>query len=954
MWLNAFVYAIIKTKGHTEKEEVRWKALFEGKRCFTMKRSLAYLLVLCMVMGILPTTAFAGEAVPATVMISDSGDYTITKETAAPIVIENGAAPTITLNRVEIQASDTSAITVKAGASLTLIVEGSNVLTGADGFAGICVEPAYDSDGNYIEENSGKLTISGTGNLTVTGGNGDLVGDAFGGGAGIGGNGQNFDGQQSGVDFGTIVIAESFNGTLDAAGGQDSESSYGGGASIGTGGCNAGENYWWGTIFGSIAIYNGSINARSGGSGAGIGGGSGAGDGTIESKVAVRIAGGDIHATGGTLGAGIGGGGLCDGGLVTITGGIIKAEAGPADGPMGAAGIGGGNDASIAEVIITGGEVTAAAAGGAAGIGGGTNTSYGLHYGDMDGARSEGKIGKISISGADTVVYAYGGTGQGYYGSHGGAGIGAGYPTGNDNRSVAFDISITDGVEVNAYGGYHAQAIGYGYRPGSGDNFYTGYGILLELDDTVKLWAMNADGFLPALVKTTVYEETPITYSSSETYLVCYENAAAVDSTVKATGYLKLGRDASENGETELGWDYAEGKLSVEGTEIRSLDQLTGNWATIYSTPKVVVTYDLAGGTGADGADYSEQRVAPGSLITLAAAPEKSGHVFIGWSDGEETYGPGMSFTVSEDLTLTAQWAACYTLRYESNGGTSYPDEQYTSGMTVVLDKIPIREGYTFTGWYADEELTQKLERIEITGSKTVYAGWEITIVPDWLEGKDHYTYVIGYTDGTVKPETSISRAETATIFFRLLKAEIRDENLTTENSFADVKPGMWYNTAVSTMAELGILKGRDTGNFDPDVPITRAEFAAICARFSENKASGTSGFTDISGHWAEEEIVKAASLGWIQGYGDGTFAPDKYITRAEAMKLINRVLCRIPENEDDLLGDMRVWPDNQPGAWYYLDVQEATNSHDYTRKGEIYETWTGLTDDPDWSKYQN
>lgn len=954
MWLNAFVYAIIKTKGHTEKEEVRWKALFEGKRCFTMKRSLAYLLILCMVMGILPTTAFAGEAVPATVMISDSGDYTITKETAAPIVIENGAAPTVTLNRVEIQASDTSAITVKAGASLTLIVEGSNVLTGADGFAGICVEPAYDSNGNYIEESSGKLTISGTGNLTVTGGNGDLVGDAFGGGAGIGGNGQNFDGQQSGVDFGTIVIAESFNGTLDAAGGQDSESSYGGGAGIGTGGCNAGEDYWWGTIFGSIAIYNGSINARSGGSGAGIGGGSGAGDGTIESKVAVRIAGGDIHATGGTLGAGIGGGGLCDGGLVTITGGIIKAEAGPADGPMGAAGIGGGNDASIAEVIITGGEVTAAAAGGAAGIGGGTNTSYGLHYGDMDGARSEGKIGKISISGADTVVYAYGGTGQGYSGSYGGAGIGAGYPTGNNNRSVAFDISITDGVEVNAYGGYHAQAIGYGYRPGSGDNFYTGYGILLELDDTVKLWAMNADGFLPALVKTTVYEETPITYSSSETYLVCYENAAAVDSTVKATGYLKLGRDAGENGETELGWDYAEGKLSVEGTEIRSLDQLTGNWATIYSTPKVVVTYDLAGGTGADGADYSEQRVAPGSLITLAAAPEKSGHVFIGWSDGEETYGPGVSFTVSEDLTLTAQWAACYTLRYESNGGTSYPDEQYTSGMTVVLDKIPIREGYTFTGWYADEELTQKLERIEITGSKTVYAGWEVTIVPDWLEGKDHYTYVIGYTDGTVKPETSISRAETATIFFRLLKAEIRDENLTTENSFADVKPGVWYNTAVSTMAELGILKGRDTGNFDPDVPITRAEFAAICARFSENKASGTSGFTDISGHWAEEEIVKAASLGWIQGYGDGTFAPDKYITRAEAMKLINRVLCRIPENEDDLLGDMRVWPDNQPGAWYYLDVQEATNSHDYTRKGEIYETWTGLTDDPDWSKYQN
>lgn len=289
------------------------------------------------------------------------------------------------------------------------------------------------------------------------------------------------------------------------------------------------------------------------------------------------------------------------------------------------------------------------------------------------------------------------------------------------------------------------------------------------------------------------------------------------------------------------------------------------------------------------------------------------------------------------------------TLHYESNGGTSYRDERYSSGTTVTLDKAPVRESYTFTGWYADKALTDKITNVKMTGNKTVYAGWTATNVPDMLNGDDHYAYVVGYSDGTVRPNANISRAEVATIFFRLLKEEVRDGNLTTENTFADVTDGQWHNKAISTMAKLGAVKGRNAEAFDPDAPITRAEFATICARFDKTQISTSSNFTDISGHWAEKYIERAATLGWIAGYSDGTFRPSNYITRAEAMTMINRVLCRMPETESNLLPGMITWPDNQPGTWYYLAVQEATNSHDYDRKDAIHEKWTALTEAPDW-----
>ena len=294
-----------------------------------------------------------------------------------------------------------------------------------------------------------------------------------------------------------------------------------------------------------------------------------------------------------------------------------------------------------------------------------------------------------------------------------------------------------------------------------------------------------------------------------------------------------------------------------------------------------------------------------------------------------------------------------YTLHYESNGGTSYKDESYSSGTTVTLDKAPVRESYTFTGWYADKALTQKITSVTMNGDKTVYAGWEATGVPDKLNGDDHFAYVIGYPDGKVHPEGNISRAETATIFFRLLKADIRDGNLTADNDFSDVSDGQWHNKAVSTMAKLGIVKGRRADSFDPNASITRAEFAAICARFNTKPVENSGSFSDISGHWAENEIERAAAFGWISGYPDGTFRPDARITRAEAMTMINRVLCRMPQSKSDLLNSMVTWSDNKPSDWHYLAVQEATNSHDFDRQGEVGESWTKLTSVPDWTRYQ-
>lgn len=235
-------------------------------------------------------------------------------------------------------------------------------------------------------------------------------------------------------------------------------------------------------------------------------------------------------------------------------------------------------------------------------------------------------------------------------------------------------------------------------------------------------------------------------------------------------------------------------------------------------------------------------------------------------------------------------------------------------------------------------------------GSYTPYVPVVPPKTPDKLNADDHFAYVIGYPDGGVHPHATITRAETATIFFRLLTEKTRKDNLTKYHSFRDVPQGAWYNAAVATMAKLKIITGYPDGTFRPDAPVTRAEFAAIAARFDEKSARTTASFRDIYGHWAERYISRSAELGWIRGYTDNTFRPDQSITRAEAMALINRVLNRNPESKDDLLRSMNIFNDNLDTAkWYYLDVQEAANSHDFIRKANGYEMWKKLRADPDW-----
>lgn len=451
--------------------------------------------------------------------------------------------------------------------------------------------------------------------------------------------------------------------------------------------------------------------------------------------------------------------------------------------------------------------------------------------------------------------------------------------------------------------------------------------------------------------------------------------------TIETMHYVKIQTDTEKvaaestpvrNGYTFLGWYTA-----ADGGVRANFEDTVNRPTTLYAhwAKNAAVTFRIVNGTWSGGA-------AEDKTVTVVLYPQADGtasgtldasyvpqimlpapgyeNIAGGWEQTPNTDPNG----ITGDVTYVYRFGSTgggsssghstrYTLHYESNGGTAYKDERCSSGTKVTLDKTPTRESYTFTGWYADKALTQKITSVTMNSDKTVYAGWEATGVPDKLNGDDHFAYVVGYSDSTVRPNANISRAEVATIFFRLLKSDIRDGNLTADNDFSDVSDGQWHNKAISTMAKLGIVKGRRADRFDPDASITRAEFAAICARFSTKPVENSGSFSDISGHWAENEIERAAAFGWISGYPDGTFRPDARITRAEAMTMINRVLCRMPQSESDLLDSMVTWPDNKPSDWHYLAVQEATNSHDFNRQGEVGESWTKLTSVSDWTRYQ-
>lgn len=317
------------------------------------------------------------------------------------------------------------------------------------------------------------------------------------------------------------------------------------------------------------------------------------------------------------------------------------------------------------------------------------------------------------------------------------------------------------------------------------------------------------------------------------------------------------------------------------------------------------VNYDLNGGMGAPGVDYSSVTITEGQQVTLPVAPDREGYEFTGWSDGTSTYQPGVTIEIHKNTTFTAQW------------------EKKDTTPPYIPPVEPTDPDYT----------------------------------PDGLDTENHFSYIIGYEDGTVRPNASITRAEVATIFFRLLTDEARDQFWSQSNDYTDVSQVDWFNNAVSTLSNMGILSGYEDDTFRPKATITRAEFAKIAVSFFDYESiEADNVFTDVAeGTWYENYVAVAAEIGLIEGYDGNIFRPEASITRAEACTIINRTLGRVPD-EDHLLpqAEMNTWPDNSdPDAWYYEQIQEATNSHDYRWIGNI-EQWTAKLEEPHWDELQH
>lgn len=465
-----------------------------------------------------------------------------------------------------------------------------------------------------------------------------------------------------------------------------------------------------------------------------------------------------------------------------------------------------------------------------------------------------------------------------------------------------------------------------------------------------------------------------------------------------------VGATATVNsGSVFAGWYNDLTKKKVWDSETFVPQQQNGRYVSAsyvarFRPYRYTLHYEANGGIGKmDDQIFQHGQILPLNDCTYS----REGYDFMGWSmsadnvkqfDNKAEVGFSSLLQTSDEpkdnaeATLYAVWQERdVTLNYassdESLGTVSKASEtiRAATGKPTGSTAQP-KSGARFDGWYSADGtlLSTDLTFVPTRGAGTVWQGTTyyahfsakrspstpstpakpdaakptLAPIPEMLNGEDHYAYLLGYKDGTVRPNANVSRAETATIFFRLLNADIRDENLTAENTFTDVVDGQWCNKSVSTMAKLGIVKGRTAEIFDPYAPITRAEFAVICARFDTKQTNGNNNFSDISGHWAEAEIKRAAALGWIAGYADGTFRPNDYITRAQAVTMINRVLHRLPEKESDLLANQIVWPDNPETFWGYLAIQEATNSHEYERKADgVHETQTAKRENRDWSK---
>ena len=497
------------------------------------------------------------------------------------------------------------------------------------------------------------------------------------------------------------------------------------------------------------------------------------------------------------------------------------------------------------------------------------------------------------------------------------------------------------------------------------------------------LYTFDGDGILDGTASVSGHTVT-VTCTPLPGWKAAIAGKSSVKMVLKCAGLLDAAAFAA--GESLNTAAHISGKVS-SGSTVTSVVIPSSICRTRMTAQTFTVTYR---GNGADsGRTADATAYTPGETATVKAnGYTRDGYTYTGWNtepDGSGApYKAGDRITMTGNVVLYAQW----TRNSSGDGG----DTGYTLRLTKLDagDSTPL-SGAKFELWRVGARSDTRLgvyetnrygwTQAEVSQSGDYY--WVETVPPEGyrLDGgkhptntsknsritvynaeaavpalftDNHYAYIVGGPDGTVRPNDSMTRAGVATIFFRLLKDSVRDANLLTGCTYTDVPDGHWANTAISTMTGLDIVRGYDAAAFGPGDPITRAQFAAICARFDIGKSNGSRTFSDIEGHWAKAYIERAAELGWISGFQDGTCRPDAYITRAQAVTMINRMLNRVPEDLSDLLPGMNVWPDCSPSDWFYLAIQEATNSHDYRCKAGSYETWTGLNANPDWTRYEN
>lgn len=468
------------------------------------------------------------------------------------------------------------------------------------------------------------------------------------------------------------------------------------------------------------------------------------------------------------------------------------------------------------------------------------------------------------------------------------------------------------------------------------------------------------------------------------------------------TGTARGATAVPGEGSVFVGWYDAQGKhpLTDKTTYTPEKDSSgryqDGSYVARFRLKQYVLHYDANGGTGT----MEDQTFPHGQAHPLEkCAFSREGYRFVGWateSTDKVKYEDQESIKLDEkfpNLTNDNDVVTLYAVWEEQSVTIGYVSSDTELG-TVTVESEPVdavtgtahgstaqaKSGAKFDGWYSADGtlLSTDLKFVPTRADGAVWQGTTyyarfsaqrrpstpstpakpdetkptLAPIPEMLNGEDHYAYLLGYEDGTVRPNGSISRAEVATVLFRLLKDDVRMQNLTKDNAYSDVSDTAWYAAAVSTLSKMGVISGYPDGTFRPNAPITRAEFAAMIARFDETAKSADTPFTDISGHWAENAIGKAYGNGWVEGSSKTVFCPESNLTRAETATLLNRVLHRLPEKESDLLANQIVWPDNPETFWGYLAIQEATNSHEYERKADgVYETQTAKRENRDWSK---